>query len=86
MGFAIANQLAAKGAKVELVAGPVQLSISHPNIHRTDVTTAEEMFNACLNVYSGCKAAILSAAVADYRAEYISPIKIKKERPLLIPK
>jgi phosphopantothenoylcysteine decarboxylase/phosphopantothenate--cysteine ligase len=79
MGFAIASALASKGAMVELVTGPVQLSVSDKNIHRTDVNTATEMFDACMHIFPLCKGAILSAAVADYKAEHISPIKIKKD-------
>jgi phosphopantothenoylcysteine decarboxylase / phosphopantothenate---cysteine ligase len=79
MGFAIAESLARKGAYVELVTGPVHLSISHPNINRTDVNTAEEMYQVCVRLFPSCKGAILSAAVADYRPQNSSLQKIKKE-------
>lgn len=78
MGYAIAEQLAKDGAVVELVSGPVNLSLSHSRIHITRVNTAEEMYNACLSVFPACNGAILSAAVADYRTIEVSPIKIKK--------
>jgi phosphopantothenoylcysteine decarboxylase/phosphopantothenate--cysteine ligase len=78
MGFAIARQLAESGAKVELVTGPVSLTISHPQIHRTDVNTADEMYDACVKIFPGCRGAILSAAVADFRPAEKSELKIKK--------
>lgn len=78
MGFALAEQLAGAGAHVELVTGPVSITISNSNIHRTSVNTADEMYNACLKIFPGCRGAILSAAVADYRPERVSPLKIKK--------
>jgi len=78
MGFALASQLADAGAQVELVAGPVSISISHPRIHRTDVNTADEMFETCIKIFPGCRGAILSAAVADFRPAEKSELKIKK--------
>ncbi len=78
MGFAIAEQLALAGAKVELVAGPVNLNISNPAIHRTNVDTAYEMYKACLSIFPNCDGAVLSAAVADYRTKDVSSLKIKK--------
>ncbi|HLQ72196.1 MAG TPA: bifunctional phosphopantothenoylcysteine decarboxylase/phosphopantothenate--cysteine ligase CoaBC, partial [Bacillota bacterium] len=44
MGFAMAEAAAQMGATVTLVAGPVRESISHPNITRYNVTSAEDMF------------------------------------------
>jgi phosphopantothenoylcysteine decarboxylase/phosphopantothenate--cysteine ligase len=78
MGFALANQLAEAGAFIELVTGPVEIKISHPLIRRTDVCTASEMYDACMKIFPSCRGAILSAAVADYRPETISDLKIKK--------
>jgi len=78
MGFAIAHQLAEAGANVELVVGPVGLSISHQNIHRIDVGTANEMYEACIKIFPVCRGAILSAAVADFRPAEKSELKIKK--------
>jgi phosphopantothenoylcysteine decarboxylase / phosphopantothenate---cysteine ligase len=78
MGFAIAESLANNGAQVELVSGPVSLSVNHSNIHRTNVNTAEEMYQECMRIFPKCRGAILSAAVADYRPENKSELKIKK--------
>jgi phosphopantothenoylcysteine decarboxylase/phosphopantothenate--cysteine ligase len=78
MGFALAEAFAEAGAEVELIAGPVHLNISHPNIIRTDVMTAEEMYDACMQRFGRSDIAILAAAVADYRVKNPSEKKIKK--------
>lgn len=79
MGFALAEALAKQGAEVELVTGPTALKCNHPNIHRTDVESAREMFDAATKVFPSCQAAILSAAVADYRPEHTADHKLKKQ-------
>lgn len=79
MGFAIAEALAERGIHVTLVAGPTHLKISHPLIERIDVESAREMYDACVNSYPQCDAAILTAAVADFRPEHAADIKIKKQ-------
>lgn len=78
MGFALAETLANHGAIVELVAGPTSLKTHHPNIHRTDIESAREMFDAATKVFPTCQAAILSAAVADYRPDHMADHKLKK--------
>ena len=78
MGFALAEALASHGAEVELVTGPTSLSISHTRVHRTDVESAREMFDAATALFPNCNAAILSAAVADYRPEHTADHKLKK--------
>lgn len=75
MGFAIAEQLATIGAKVILICGPVHLKTNHPSILRVDVTSADEMYAACLQYFDSCDGAIMTAAVADY-----APVKIEKEK------
>lgn len=79
MGFALAEALAARGAEVELVTGPTVLNASHPNIHRTNVESAREMYDAATRLFPSCQAAILSAAVADYRPEHTADHKLKKQ-------
>lgn len=79
MGFALAEALAAQGAEVELVAGPVSLEVKHPGIHRTDVMSAAEMQKVALSLFPDCSDAILCAAVADYRPADQSEGKIKRE-------
>lgn len=77
MGFAIAEAFAKRGAQVTLIAGPVNLTAS-PNIHRIDVTSAQEMWQTALksavknHIFIGC------AAVADYRIADVAEQKIKK--------
>lgn len=79
MGFALAEVCAEKGAEVELIAGPVSLQTAHPNIHRTDVTSAQEMYEAAMRTFASCDTAILCAAVADFTTEKVSEQKIKRE-------
>jgi len=78
MGFYLAEVLALNNAQVFLVAGPVSLTINHPNIFRINVETAEEMFIKCIELFPGCQAAIMAAAVADYTPEEPAQEKIKK--------
>lgn len=78
MGFAIARELADKGAKVKLICGPVNLTSNHPNISRVDVTSAEEMHIACVEHFSDIDVAIMCAAVADYTPKKTEKRKIKK--------
>jgi len=74
-GFAIASAAAEYGARVTLVAVPVALE-TPPGVTRIDVETAEEMANAVFEALPA-DAAILVAAVADWRVE-VSPTKLKK--------
>ena len=79
MGVAIAEEIAQRGGKVELVLGPSSVKITHPNIHVTRVESAQQMYEACVNYFDYCDAAILSAAVADYRPGVVADQKIKKK-------
>jgi phosphopantothenoylcysteine decarboxylase/phosphopantothenate--cysteine ligase len=74
-GYAIAAAAADAGARVTLVSGPVALE-TPPGIHRIDIETAEQMANAVMASLPA-DAAILVAAVADWRVEP-SPTKLKK--------
>lgn len=84
MGFALAEECARHGAEVTLISGPVSLSVQHPNIHRIDVESAEEMFEATSKHYPNMDAAILSAAVADFTPAQRAQQKIKREKDDLI--
>jgi phosphopantothenoylcysteine decarboxylase/phosphopantothenate--cysteine ligase len=75
-GFAIAAALARRGARVTLIAGPVDLT-TPPNVIRQDVQTAEEMAKAVAGALPA-DAAVMVAAVADWRVEDIAPQKLKK--------
>lgn len=79
MGLALAEECAARGAEVELVCGPVQLKTTHTSIHRTDVESAEEMYQAARKLYADADAGILCAAVADFTPEKVAGQKIKRE-------
>ena len=79
MGFALAEACAQQGAEVTLVAGPVSLTTTHPNIQRIDVESAEEMYQAAMTAFPEADAGILCAAVADYRPEIQADEKIKRE-------
>ena len=78
MGFAIAAECARRGADVTLLAGPVSLPTPHPSIKRIDVESAREMCDAAVEQFPLCDAAILSAAVADYRPAVQATSKIKR--------
>ena len=77
MGFAIAQAAAQAGANVTIVAGPVTLS-TPAHCNRIDVTTADEMLNACEKLVPSTDIFISTAAVADYKACSVADNKIKK--------
>jgi len=77
MGIAIANEFARHGAEVTLVLGPSKLT-PEKNVNCIRVESANEMFEHCTELFKHCHIAILSAAVADYKAADYSPKKIKK--------
>lgn len=79
MGYAVAEACAERGAEVTLVSGPASLSAKHPGIRVVRVESAAEMYEAATKAFPSMDAAILSAAVADYRPETVSDTKIKRE-------
>lgn len=83
MGFALAAECARRGADVTLVAGPV--SIPTPEgVRRIDVESCQEMYEASVNAFPQMDAAILCAAVADFRPEQAASQKIKREKDDLV--
>ena len=78
MGFALAEECVRRGAHVRLVSGPVSIKANHSNIERIDVESAQQMYDACLERFDKVDAAILCAAVADYRPEHSATEKIKR--------
>ncbi|MEE2870728.1 MAG: bifunctional phosphopantothenoylcysteine decarboxylase/phosphopantothenate--cysteine ligase CoaBC [Pseudomonadota bacterium] len=78
MGFALAEAAAEAGARVTLIAGPVNLPT--PNrVDRIDVVRAVDMYETCMKVVeTGCDVFIATAAVADYRPTVTADHKIKK--------
>lgn len=79
MGFALAEECAARGAEVTLVAGPVQLKATHPGIRRIDVESCAEMYSAATEAFKTADCGILCAAVADFTPETTADAKIKRE-------
>ena len=83
MGFALAEECAQRGAEVTLVAGPVSMECSEA-IHRIDVESCEEMYQAATAAFKESDAAILCAAVADFRPATQATQKIKREKDDLV--
>ncbi len=79
MGFELAKAAANLGAEIFLVTGPSQQTITHSFVHRIDVISAEDMYQACHQYYENIDVAICSAAVADYRPKNVASEKIKKK-------
>lgn len=77
MGFALAEECAKRGAEVTLIAGPVALSCSS-GIHRVNVESCQEMYNASIEAFPWQDAAILCAAVADFKPAMTADRKIKR--------
>ena len=80
MGFALAEECAACGANVTLVAGPVSLKTPHASIKRIDVESASQMYEAARSEFEDADAAILCAAVADFTPDNKATEKIKREK------
>ncbi|MBN1338499.1 MAG: bifunctional phosphopantothenoylcysteine decarboxylase/phosphopantothenate--cysteine ligase CoaBC [Bacteroidales bacterium] len=79
MGYAIADEIAGRGAVVDLVSGPVNVAAGHHEIHVHRVETASEMFDKTIALSGSADIIIMAAAVADYTPADYSPQKIKKE-------
>lgn len=84
MGFALAEACAERGASVVLITGPVHLETHHPNIRRINVESALQMYEAAMAAFPEQDAAILCAAVADYRPETCVDQKIKRTEADLV--
>ena len=78
MGYAIAAEAVRRGHEVVLVSGPTALE-PPAGVECVPVRSAADMLEACLERFGACDAAILVAAVADYRPAEYSPEKIKKD-------
>ncbi|MBX2971780.1 MAG: bifunctional phosphopantothenoylcysteine decarboxylase/phosphopantothenate--cysteine ligase CoaBC [Flavobacteriales bacterium] len=79
MGFAIAEEAALRGAFVELVTAPTNLTSTAAGIQRADVVSAAQMADACKQRAATSDVVIMSAAVADYRPKHAATGKIKKK-------
>ncbi|MDE6171706.1 bifunctional phosphopantothenoylcysteine decarboxylase/phosphopantothenate--cysteine ligase CoaBC [uncultured Bacteroides sp.] len=80
MGFAIADECAARGAKVIMITGPVQQKMRYPAFQYYSVETARQMYDVACSLFAQVDAAILSAAVADFTPEQVADAKIKREK------
>jgi phosphopantothenoylcysteine decarboxylase/phosphopantothenate--cysteine ligase len=78
MGFAIAEALANQGALVNLVCGPTHQHTRHPGISVKKVTSAEEMYTSCIELFPKTDITVLAAAVADYKPKTVAGQKLKK--------
>jgi phosphopantothenoylcysteine decarboxylase/phosphopantothenate--cysteine ligase len=79
MGFALADELAAMGADVTLIAGPTAQISKYTSIKRINVTSAAEMLEQCLQYFPASNLCIMCAAVADYTPATVALQKIKKQ-------
>jgi len=84
MGLALANEAAARGANVIFISGPVQQYPESPSIQVIKVTTASEMYSACVEWFAKADIAIMAAAVADYTPQKAEPEKIKKKEETIV--
>lgn len=78
MGIALAEEFAAQGAEVTLLAGPGAPPVSHPNIKRFDFISARELLEKTISNYKNADVVVMAAAVADYTPELAAKEKIKK--------
>ena len=78
MGFALAEEAAARGARVTVVAANVTLPRS-PRITYRDVTTAAELRAACAEEFAACDILLMAAAVADFTPAAADAGKLKKD-------
>ncbi len=77
MGYAVAAELAARGASVTLVSGRTTLAVPE-GVDCVDVVSAEEMYNAAVEAFAEADGAVMCAAVADYTPVTVADEKIKK--------
>ena len=77
MGYAIAGELAARGAEVTLISGRTALPAPE-GVRRVDVVSAEDMYNSAVEAFAAADGAVMCAAVADYTPAEVSDVKIKK--------
>lgn len=77
MGYAIAEELAARGARVSLISGRTTLPVPR-GVERVDVLTAEDMYDATMERWAEADGAVMCAAVADYTPKSVADTKLKK--------
>ena len=77
MGYAIAEELARRGAKVTLISGRTELAVPK-GVNRVDVLSAEDMYEAAVAAWKDADGGIMCAAVADYTPVVVADHKLKK--------
>ncbi len=77
MGYAIAEELARRGAEVKLISGHTNLPVPK-GVERIDVLTAEDMYNASVKEWAEADGGVMCAAVADYTPKCVADHKLKK--------
>ena len=80
MGYALADEAAARGARVVVVSGPVAVRAENPSVEVRHIESACEMLAECEKVFPEADIAIMAAAVADYAPVSTAASKIKRER------
>jgi phosphopantothenoylcysteine decarboxylase/phosphopantothenate--cysteine ligase len=79
MGYAVAEVVFARGARVTLISGPSELDCS-PGINLLKVRTAQEMYKAVKKHFPKADALVMTAAVSDFALEKVFAGKIKKQK------
>lgn len=80
MGIEIAKDLLKRGALVHLVHGPISIEVpTHPHLKISPITSAQDLYNACIKEFDNSDLVILAAAVADFTPVEVSDVKIKKK-------
>ena len=77
MGYAIAEELARRGAEVKLISGRTNLPTPQ-GVERIDVLSAEDMYDASVREWAEADGAVMCAAVADYTPMCVADHKLKK--------
>ena len=77
MGYAIAEELALRGAEVSLISGRTTLP-TPKGVKRIDVLSAEDMYNAAVKEWKNSDGGVMCAAVADYTPVTVAERKLKK--------
>ena len=84
MGYAIAEEILQRGGKVNLISGPVSVTIEeNNNLNLINVKSAQQMYEASMQEFKNSDVAICSAAVADYTPKQVFSGKMKKKEQSL---
>ena len=79
MAYAIADELASRGADVTIVSGPVSVRPEESSVKVVNVESGKEMARVCEGIFPSTDMAVMCAAVADYTVEHPAEMKIKRE-------